>query len=241
MTTQEPRDSFYPVARGAMVICAVGAILYGVASIIVVLVNTEALTFPSWSEFIAGYSTLPTLAILTPPFVVALAFPVVAVGVYRVAPSEGQPFALLAVVFAGVYTAVLGMAYWLQLTFVPQSISEGNTDGLAMWVLWHPRSFFWAFESFGYFAMGASSFLMALALPIGSTSRVARVALGALGPLGLVFMLNEALGNASPGPLSIGLVFVWVGITAVGMAALARSRRDLARPAVVAGHRFIPT
>ena len=49
------------------------------------------------------------------------------------------------------------------------------------------------------------------------------MALGALGPIGIVFMINEAIGTLSPNMLSIGLVFVWVSVTATAMLALARS------------------
>lgn len=214
---------FGKLSQRAAIFCAAGAILYGVASIVVATLDTKSLEFTTWSEFVRGYSTIPTLLILTPPFAVALLFPFVIVGVQRIASPEHQALAILALVFAGIYTSVLGMAYWLQLTFVPQAIAEGNADGLALWVLWHPRSFFWAFESFGYFSMGAASFLAALALEGTSAARLARAALGALGPLGIVFMINEAIGTSSPGLFSILLVFVWVAITATGMLALAAS------------------
>jgi len=54
-----------------------------------------------------------------------------------------------------------------------------------------------------------------------SASRLSRGTLGLLGPVGIVFMVNEAIGTASPGLLSIVLVFIWVGLTATAMSALA--------------------
>jgi hypothetical protein len=222
----DARLRFGALGRRAALACGIGALLYGVASIVVASLATSALTFTSWSEFVAGYSTVPTLVILAPPFVVALVFPALIVAVHRSATPERQGIALLALVFAAVYSAVLGMAYWLQLTFVPQSIAEGNTEGLALWVLWHPRSFFWALESFGYFSMGIASFLAALVLRGTPASGLARGALWLLGPLGVVFMLNEAIGTASPGLFSIALVFVWVGVTATAMFALRWSFRS---------------
>ena len=57
------------LGRRAAVTCGIGALFYGVASVVLVLLDTEALTFPSWSQSISGYSTIPTLAILTPPSV----------------------------------------------------------------------------------------------------------------------------------------------------------------------------
>lgn len=57
------------LGRRAAVTCGIAARLYGVASVVVVLLDTEAMTFPSWSQFISGYSSIPTLAILTPPSV----------------------------------------------------------------------------------------------------------------------------------------------------------------------------
>jgi len=115
------------------------------------------------------------------------------------------------------------MAYWLQLTFVPQSIVEGNIETLELWAIWHPRSFFWAFESFGYLSFGIAAFCAGVALRGSPASRATRVALIALGPLGLLFMFNEAIRTAAPFALLMFLVFGWVVLTTVASVGLVRS------------------
>jgi hypothetical protein len=60
-----------------------------------------------------------------------------------------RPLALLGLAFAGIYTAVLGAAYWVQLTYVPWNLLRGSTEGLTPWVMWNPASFFWPLESSG--------------------------------------------------------------------------------------------
>lgn len=213
------------ISRLGALAVAIGAIGYGVASVVIAVGNPSALTFTSWSEYLSSYSSFPTIFIISWPLAVAIIFPAVAVAIWGASLPERRGLAVLGIVFAGVYTAVLGTAYWLQLTFVSQSIVEGNSDGLSLWVMWHPRSFFWAFESFGYFAMGAACFVGALALAGSGASRRGRIVLGSLGPLGVVFLFNEAIGDRSPVFLSIGLVFVWVILTASSMIWLARSLR----------------
>jgi hypothetical protein len=218
------RNMYARLGFWSALVCAIGAVAYGVISIIVAATDVSALTFDTYAKFIANYSPLPTFAILTPPFLVALIFPILALSIYATASDERRPLALLALIFAGVYTAVLGMGYWMQLTFVPQSIAEGNTVGLDLWLLWHPRSFFWSIESFGYFAMGISSMFLAFSYKANALPRRIRWGLILMAPLGLAFMFNEALGIwplASVTPLL--LLFSWVILFAFVAFSLAHS------------------
>lgn len=225
-----PPSEFIRIGYWSALACGLGAVAYGVASILVAVLATSAITWPTYEQFIASYSPLPTLVVLTPPFLVTLIFPVLAVSIHAMVSEARQPFALLGLVFAGVYTAVLGAGYWMQLTFIPQSLQEGNTAGLALWVLWHPRSFFWSIESFGYFSMGIAGMFLGLACKATPLSPRARSGLMAMFPLGIVFMINEALGNYPlGGPVSITLVFAWVILFAFVAFSLARMFAGLRR------------
>ena len=145
-----------------------------------------------YEQFAADYSPWPTMAVLAPPFVVTVAFPLLVIALYATAPAARGLFALLALAFAGVYTAVLGAAYWLQITNVPWNVVRGADDGIAPWVVWNPASFFWSLETFAYFAMGAACALLAFAFEPGVLPRGARRGLFAMGWLG-VWFLSTAL------------------------------------------------
>lgn len=140
-----------------------GAILYGVNSLMIAFAFTSAITWHGYTSFLASYHPWLTAAELIPVFAVTFIFLVLIFAIHQSEPKGRRLLMFMAVVFARVYTAVFGMAYWLQLTFVPQSLVEGNTNGLALWVIWHPRSFFWAYESFCYFAMGLFGFFAGVA------------------------------------------------------------------------------
>lgn len=225
----------------AALLCGVGAVGYGVASVLVGAFAPEAITWESFDQFVTDYRLLPTLAILTPPFVVTLAFPVLVLAVHAALPETRQPLTLVALVFAGVYTAVLGSAYWLQLTNVPWNILRGTTEGLAVWVAWNPASLFWSVETYGYFAMGVSGLFLGLALVAGTVPRRVRRALIAMGPLGVAFLAVafkdlafEAAGiydrNGAEVVATIwalSLVFAWVILVGFVSFALARWFADL--------------
>lgn len=172
-------------------VCAIGAVAYGVVGVLVGILAPSALSWEGYSQFVAGYSPWPTLVVLAPPFVVAVAFPLLILAIYATAPEERKPFALLALVFAGIYTAVLGAAYWLQLTTVPWNMVRGSADGIAPWVVWNPAGFFWSLETFGYFAMGLSCMFAAFAHRRDSLPRGLRYGLLAMGPLGLFFLTTS--------------------------------------------------
>lgn len=174
--------------RSALV-CGTGAVGYGVASILVGLLAPSAIDWEGMERFAADYQALPTVVLVTPPLVVALAFPLLVLAASAKVAGPRRPLASLALAFAGITTAVLGAAYWIQLTYVPWNILRGTTEGLAPWVMWNPASFFWPLETFGYFAMGTASLLLGLAFRRTEIPRRLRRGLLAMGALGAYFML----------------------------------------------------
>jgi hypothetical protein len=124
------RRSFARWGHRSAVACAAGAIAYGIVSIAVAEAAPGSIGWEGYERFSPQYSAWPTLAVILPPIVVSVAFPPLVGALYAVAPPGHQPFAVVALVFAGVYTAVLASAYWLQLTSVPWNIVRGAVDGI---------------------------------------------------------------------------------------------------------------
>jgi hypothetical protein len=165
----------------AALLCGVGAVAYGLASVLVGVLVPSALTWDGYEQFVADYRLWPTMAVLAPPFVVTMAFPMLVLAVYATVSQQRQPLALLALLFAGICTAVLGSAYWLQLTTVPWNVLRGASDGIAPWVVWNPASFFWSLETFGYFAMCVACVFVGLSYRPGELPRRVRGGLLAWG------------------------------------------------------------
>jgi hypothetical protein len=195
--------------RAAAIICGIGAVGYGVASILVGSLATSAITWEGLQRFVSDYSPAPTLAIVLPPFVVAVVFPLLILAITTAAPPQGRPFARLALVLAGIYTAVLGTAYWVQLTYVPWNLMRDTTGGLTPWIMWNPASLFWPLETFGYFAMGMACLSAGVSLrhvPGPSGLRRGLLAMGAVGAYFMVVAFKDLLFSMAFGePWSSGM------------------------------------
>ena len=236
-------STFTRLGYWAALACGAAAVAYGVVSILVVVIAPAALTWDGYELFVADYRRWPTMAVLAPPFVVTAVFPVLVLAVYATVGEARRPFALLALVFAGVYSAVLGAAYWLQLTNVPWNVVRGATDGIAPWVLWNPASFFWSLETFAYFAMGVSCVFAALAYEPGILPRRLRTGLLAMGALGVYFLstaLKDVVFNADAAWVtawSLSAFAAWVVLFAFVAFGLARwfSRADAAAERPIGG------
>lgn len=187
----DPRAEFTRLGYWSALVCGLGAVAYGVGAAAIGVFAPSAITWETLDEFVADYRPLPTVVVLVPPFLVAVVFPALVLAVHTTLREERKPLGLLALLFAGIYTAVLGTDYWLQLTNVPWNIIRETTDGLAPWVLWNPASLFWSFEAFGYFALGVSCVLLALATDPGVLPRGLRRALAGMSVLGVLFLVNN--------------------------------------------------
>jgi hypothetical protein len=226
----ELQATYRRIGFWAALVCGMGAVVYGLVSVLVGVLEPSALTWDGYEQFVADYRLWPTMAVLAPPFVVTIAFPMLVLAVYATV-SEGRPLALLRLLFAGIYTAVLGAAYWLQLTTVPWNVLRGATDGIAPWLVWNPASFFWSLESFGYFAMGVACAFAGLANQPGELPRRVRGGLLAMGPLG-GYILTRSLKDvllkpADPAPAwvtvwSLSAVLLWVVLFGFMSLSLAR-------------------
>ena len=88
------------------------------------------------------------------------------------------------------YAAVLGASYYMQLAAVRLSLLQGETDGLAPFVLANPHSIVWAWEGFDYGMMCLATLAIAPLFGRGRLERLIRALLvgnGAVGVLGLRF------------------------------------------------------
>jgi hypothetical protein len=230
------RRSFARWGHRSAVACAAGAIAYGIASIAVAVAAPGSIGWEGYERFSAQYSAWPTLAVILPPFVVSIAFPPLVAALYAVAPADRRPLAVVALVFAGVYTAVLGSAYWLQLTSVPWNIVRGAADGIEPWVIWNPASFFWSLETFAYFAMGLAMVFAAQAFDERALPRGIRRGMLGMGYLGVYFLSTSAkdvLLDPDPGAAwatvwSISAALAWVALFGYVSLGLARWFRGLA-------------
>ncbi len=84
--------------------------------------------------------------------------------------TEGSRRALsqIGLVLAAISAAILVTDYYLQLSVVPTSLRNAETDGLALLIQYNPQGIFIALEELGYMAMSVSFLFFAAALPRGS-------------------------------------------------------------------------
>jgi hypothetical protein len=249
----EQGGSFLAIGYWAALVCGVGALAYGAVSIAVAIVATSAITYEGYAAFTADYSLWPTFAVVLPPLVVTLAFPVLVTAIYVSVRPERRPLGILALFFAGIYTAILGPAYWLQITYVPWNVMRGAGEEIAPWIMWNPASFFWGFETFAYFAMGLACLFAGLAFVRGQVPRRIRSGLLAMGVLGVYFlsaalkdsMLNPAGTDAWVTVWSLSAAFLWfivfgfVGFFLAGWFGRQRASTAAAPAAGILGERMI--
>ncbi|QRN84226.1 hypothetical protein JR338_05660 [Chloroflexota bacterium] len=114
------------------------------------------------TDYVSSYQPLPLLAWVIPCFLLAPIFLIMISCLHIWTGAEKIMWSFLAVVFAVIYTTLMSVNYYIQMTVVQYNLSNGKPDGLSLWLYAYPypRSFPGAFEGVAYGFM-CVSFLFA--------------------------------------------------------------------------------
>lgn len=97
------------------------------------------------------------------------------------APAARRVLTLAALVFTGVYAALLTVVYAVQLTVVRWGVLQGQTAGLELFAYQHTPSVMFAVDIYGYLFLGLATLLVAPVFSGRGLERAIRWSLGAHG------------------------------------------------------------
>lgn len=121
---------------------------YGVSVVVMMvsMLSSGTATSSGWGgieTFIATFQPVQMLP-LFPSLFLAPTFTALMVSIHAYATEDKKIWSHLGLAFTLIYATMASMNYMVQLVPVWRSIINGETDGLAMFVLGNPHSIFWA-------------------------------------------------------------------------------------------------
>ena len=117
---------------------------------------------------------LGIVVLLTPSLFLGLAFLVLVISVDRLAPPDRKVWSRAAVALATIYTALISINYYVQLTWVGPRLAEGRTAGLEPFVFVPFDSFLYAVDILGYSFMSLATLFLAFVFTGKGVERAAR-------------------------------------------------------------------
>jgi hypothetical protein len=162
--------------------------------------------------------SLSTL-LLIPSFVTLM------VGFHHFIDADGKVWSHIAVIWAGIYAAILGINYYLQITVVPSNVAAGNKEGLQLLAMTNFDSAFWSLEAIGYCFMGLSTLFAAFALKARGLERWIKTLLIINGILGLAGAIFWAARNMMVMMVGLGLWCLLFPVTTILLAIYFRRNR----------------
>ena len=139
------------------------AILATVCSITYVI--AQIAEWLGWLGSGGGADNLSTplgLAILlTPSLLLGSSFLVLMAAVHQIAPLDRRVWSLSALAFATVYTALISINYFVQLTWVAPRLARGQTAGIEAFLFTPFDSFLYAVDILGYSFMSLATLFAA--------------------------------------------------------------------------------
>jgi hypothetical protein len=133
----------------------------------------------------AGNASTPLglVVLLTPSLFLGSAFLVLMVAVHLVAPPERRVWSHAAVAFATIYSALVSINYFVQLTWVTPRLAAGRIEGMESFLFTPFDSFLYSVDILGYSFMSVATLLAAQVLTGRGMERMARLFLIANGLL----------------------------------------------------------
>jgi hypothetical protein len=104
---------------------------------------------------------LGIVMLLTPSLFLGSAFLLMLVCVHQLAPSDKKVWSSAAVVFATVYTVLISINYFVQLTWVLPRLVQGRVEGIEQFLFTPFDSFLYAVDILGYSFMSIATLFAA--------------------------------------------------------------------------------
>lgn len=196
---------------------------YGVAVIalmvssLTTLSSSQAQGWTGIDAFLAAFQPIQILPVI-PSLFLAPAFTALMVCIHSYAAEDKKIWSRLGLAFTLIYATMAATNYMVQLIPVWRSITNGETDGLAMFVLGNPHSMFWGL-AYAYIFMNLAMLLTAPVFMGGPLERRIRL-LFILNGISGVFTIGSIFLDSPPFYLLGSLVF-WCPVFTVAAASLA--------------------
>lgn len=139
---------------------------------------------------------LGIVVLLTPSLFLGPAFLVLLVAIHTSAPVEKRVWSQAALAFGTIYTALISINYYVQLTLVAPRMAGGRVEGIEMFVFVPFDSFLYAVDILGYGFMSLATLFAAFVFTGAGLERVIRgflIANGMLLPFIVLQMYIHAL------------------------------------------------
>ena len=144
--------------RTAAALVGVGAVLSGPVAALVVSRTAPQPAWTSVDAFANSYHPAQLLPYAL-GYVLLTGFVLFTASCHALAPRPLRQRTSAALIFTGVYAALVFTNYTIQLGFVPRMV-EARPGYLATLTMTNPSSFSWFLEMFGYAAMGVATWLL---------------------------------------------------------------------------------
>jgi hypothetical protein len=126
---------------------------------------------------------LGLVILLTPSLFLGCAFLVLVASIHQLSPPGRRVFSQSALAFATVYTALISINYFVQLTWVAPRLARGQTAGIEAFLFTPFDSFLYAVDILGYSFMSLATLFAARVFSGGGLERTVRWFLTANGLL----------------------------------------------------------
>jgi hypothetical protein len=173
--------------------------------------SSQAQGWTGIEAFLATFEPIQMLPVI-PSLLLAPAFTALMVCIHSYAAEEKKIWSRLGLAFTLMYATMAAINYMVQLIPVWRSISNGETDGLAMFVLGNPHSMFWGL-AYAYIFMNLAMLFTAQVF-VGSRLEKRLRMLFILNGVSVVFTLGWIALDSPPLYLLGSLVFWWPVFTA---------------------------
>lgn len=125
---------------------------------LIAFISYQSILHAPWhgiEAYARTFQLLPFMAWVIPCFLLTIAFLIMITTLYTMAEDENKIWSLLALAFAIIYSAILSVNYYIQMTVVRHNIINKMLEGMSLWIYAdrYPYTIPGALEGVGYLFM----------------------------------------------------------------------------------------
>lgn len=192
------------IARNAAFLFAITLVILDL-SYVVLMISNSVVEWTGINDYAAEFRVLGLLPVFA-GILILIPYIILCCSWHSILKGTNKIWSMIGSIFGGIFVAITGTTYLIQLIIVLPRITGGQLVGLENLVFANPKSVAWGLNNIGWFFLGLSTIFYMLVLGDTRLERRIRLLFGFYGVSSILLIVGYATDSIV---LQLPIIFSW--------------------------------